>query len=136
MRATPTQQRNSFSEGLALGLVLNGCRALPYNKPTLDLAVSSAFRGWAHATSFPQVGTALRKGLDGTNAITRVDERKGTFAFYWDATGPELRIVSRDPDWSEHDPDDISYALDMIGGDIPCQAWEDLARAVLERLVR
>ncbi|PZF09951.1 hypothetical protein DEJ25_13275 [Curtobacterium sp. MCPF17_011] len=132
---TPTQQRNSFSEGFALGLVLNGRWSLAYDKTAIDLAVTGAFRDWSHATSFPQVRTDLR-GLDGVHAMTRVDERKHTFAFYWDRSGPEVRIISRDPDWSEEVPDDVSYAVGIISDFVPRVGWQTLAASFVTRFER
>jgi hypothetical protein len=130
---TPTQQRNSFSEGFALGLILNGKRTLVHAKSTIDLSVVSAFRKWSYAAAFPQVGSDLR-GLDGIHALARADERKRTFAFYWDRSGPDLRIVSRDPDWSEENPDDVSYAAGVISDLVPPAGWQTLAATFLANL--
>jgi hypothetical protein len=132
---TPTQQRNSFSEGFALGLILNGRWALANNKTAIDLAVTGAFRDWRYASVFPQVRTDLR-GLDGIHAMTRVDERKHTFAFWWDRSGPELRIVSRDPDWSENVEDDVSFAVGIVSDLVPGEGWQALASSFLTRLER
>lgn len=38
MKLTSTQQRNAVSEGSALGLLMCGRDALPYNKITVDLS--------------------------------------------------------------------------------------------------
>lgn len=132
---TPTQQRNSFSEGFALGLVLNGRRSLRDNKGVIDLAVTGAFRDWAYASSFPQVRTDLR-GLDGVHAMTRVDERKHTFTFYWDQSGLDIKVISRDPDWSEDDADDVSYAVKVVSDVVPRDGWQTLAESFLSRLER
>ncbi|AOX66249.1 hypothetical protein BJK06_11215 [Curtobacterium sp. BH-2-1-1] len=132
---TPTQQRNSFSEGFAFGLILNGRWSLVYDKSVIDLAVAGAFRDWPYAATFPQVRTDLR-GLDGVHAMTRVDESKRTFAFYWDRSGPEMQIVSRDPDWSEEVPDDVSYAVGVINDFVPRAGWQDLAASFLTRVER
>jgi hypothetical protein len=132
---TPTQQRNSFSEGFASGLVLNGCWALQYDKVAIDLAVTGAFRVWSHVPAFPQVATDTR-GLDGIHAMTRADRRKQTFAFYWDTSGPEVRIVSRDPEWADDQPDDVSYALQMVGDQVPLDAWRTLGSEFLSRYER
>lgn len=132
---TPTQQRNSFSEGFALGLILNGRWSLAYDKVAIDLAVTGAFREWPHAATFPQVRTDLR-GLDGVHAMTRADERKQTFAFYWDRSGPELQIVSRDPDWSEEIPNDVSYAVGIISDLVPCTGWQTLGASFVARFER
>ncbi|MDM7886576.1 hypothetical protein QUG92_15805 [Curtobacterium sp. RHCKG23] len=132
---TPTQQRNSFSEGFALGLILNGRRSLPYNKIDIDLAVTAAFRNWPHAGAFPQIKTDLR-GLDGVHAMTRVDERKQTSAFYWDQSGPELTIVSRDCTWSVEDSDDVSHAVRVVSDLVPQAGWQILAEEFLIRFER
>jgi hypothetical protein len=134
MSGTPTQQRNRFSEGIALGIILNGRRAIPNSKQVLDGAVTKAFRGWTHASSFPQVRTDLSKGSDGLRVLTRADEGKQTAVFYWDSSGRELKVISRDEDWSEDNPDEIAYAVKQIGGEVQSQAWKDLAQAVLDAL--
>lgn len=130
---TPTQQRNSFSEGFALGLILNGRWSLIAKKVDIDPAVTGAFRDWSYANTFLQVRTDMR-GLDGIHAMTRVNERKQTFAFYWERSGSELRIVSRDPDWSEKVSDDVSFAVGVISDLVPRVGWQALAAAFLTRL--
>jgi hypothetical protein len=130
-----TQQRNNFSEGFALGLILNGRWGFAYDKVAVDLAVTGAVRSWSYATAFPQVLTDLR-GLDGIHALTRADERKRTSVLYWDTAGPELLIVSRDPDWSEDLPDDVAYAVEAVSDNVPREGWAALGADFLARFDR
>jgi hypothetical protein len=134
-RHTPTRQRNNFSEGFALGLILNGRWSLAPNKIAIDLAVTGAFSVWPHADVFPQVAADMR-GLDGIHALTRVNERKQRFAFYWDRSGRDIKIISRDPDWSEADPADVTYAVEMVGDHVPRDGWEFLGAEFLRRFER
>lgn len=131
MTATPARQRNSVSEGMALGLVVLGHPDLPFNKVTCDLAFESAWRAWSYATRFPQVRTDLSHGSDGSWVMTRADEAKRTWALFWDA-GQRLTIYARQHDWDPADQDDIEYALGTLDGDVPISGWTDLAQAFLD----
>ncbi len=132
MTLTPTRQRNSVSEGMALGLVVLGHPDLPFNKATADLAFTGAWRSWIYTSRFPQVQTDLSHGSDGVRVMTRADEAKKTWVLFWDA-GRRLTIYPRQDDWDPADPEDISYALDMLDGDVPLAGWTDLAQAFLDR---
>lgn len=94
-RPTPTRQRDTVSAGMALGLVLCGRTAIPFEKWRVDLAFEGAWRSWAHRAVFPQVNTDVNKGLDGTWAMVRADERKGTWPLFWETTGKEIEIYTR-----------------------------------------
>ena len=65
MTLTPTRQRNSVSEGIALGLVLLGHFDLPFDKVTADLAFTGAWRSWTYTSRFPQIQTDLAHGARG-----------------------------------------------------------------------
>lgn len=136
MRITPARQRNAVSEGTALGLVVAGRWALPYEKWKVDLAFEGAWRDWSYSGRFPQVGTDLAKGLDGVHAMTRADENKQVWVLYWDTRGRELAIHARQTDWDPADPADIEYALKVIDGDVPLDGWVDLAEGFLSKLER
>lgn len=134
---TATRQRNAVSEGLAFGLAQLDRWSLPYNKTRLDLAFEGAWRAWPHRARYPQVSTDLSRGLDGVRAMTRVNESKQTFAFFWDqTTGRGLEVVCRQSDWHATNPDDIAFAGRVIDDQIPVSGWVSLAEELLLRLDR
>lgn len=136
MTLTPAQQRNAVSEGAALGIVLSGRTTLPHDKLRIDLAFAAACRGWSHAGKFPRVATDLRKGSDGLRVLTHADDRRQTFALYWDNTGRELHIRARQADWDPTDESEVQFALNVIGGDVPLEGWMSLAVEFLTRMDR
>jgi hypothetical protein len=136
MASTPTQQRNAVSEGIALGLLVCGHDFLTLDKVGIDLAFEGAWRSWAYRPEFPQVDTDLSKGLDATWAITRAGRSKHVWVLYWEQHGSEFRICARQSDWSRDNPDDLSFACEMIDGDVPLTGWQELAREFLERFER
>lgn len=91
MVLTPARQRNAVSEGMALGLLVCGRDALPFDKVRLDLAFEGALRSWVYRTRFPQVNTDLVKGLDGVWALTRADANKKVWVLYWEQDGGHFR---------------------------------------------
>jgi len=133
MAPTAARQRNAISEGMALGLLACGCDSLPYNKIKIDLAFEGAWRTWTYRNKFPQVNTDLANGLDAIWAMTRVDSQKNVWVLYWEQDGNQFQIHSRDPDWTPDNPDDLTFATEMIPGDVPLAGWEELARAFLKR---
>ncbi len=133
---TPTRQRNAISEGIALGLVLCGRTSLPFDKVRVDLAFAGAWRRWDYRGRFPQVNTDLSKGLDGVWVMTRATERKQAWALFWDTSGGELSIYSRQSDWDPEDTSDLEFALEVIDGDVPLEGWVSLAQEFLHRLER
>jgi len=134
MAFTPARQRNAVSEGMALGLIMCDCGALPWDKVSIDLSFEGAWRSWQHRRRFPQVDTDIRQGLDGVWAMTRADERKHTFSLYWDTDGPEITVCPR-PVWSDGEVD-VDQAVKWIDGDVPADGWRELAGDFLERLKR
>lgn len=70
-------------------------------------------------------------GLDGVWAMTRADERKQTFNFYWDTDGPEIAICPR-PIWSDGEVN-VDQAAQWIDGDVPANGWRELAAGFLKR---
>lgn len=133
---SPTQQRNAVSEGFALGLVMCGRTSLPFDKVRVDLAFAGAWRGWDWRHRFAQVNTDLSKGLDATWALTRATEAKRTWAFFWDTSCSALTIIARQSDWDPEAEDDVEFALEVIGGEIPLEGWVSLAQEFLRRLDR
>jgi hypothetical protein len=65
MAPSPTRQGNAVSVGMALGLLMCGRDALPFDKLRLDFAFEGALQSWPYRARFPQVNTDLGKGLDG-----------------------------------------------------------------------
>lgn len=119
---------------MALGLVLCGRASLPFDKVGVDLAFVGAWRGWGWRDRFPQVNTDLAQGLDGAWAMTRATEAKSAWALFWDTSGGELTIHARQSDWDPADEDDLGFALQVIGGDVPLDGWVSLAREFLRLL--
>lgn len=134
MALTVARQRNAVSEGMAFGLLMCGRDELPFNKMAVDLSFAAAFRGWSYSSRFRQVGTDLSHGLDGYLAMTRADERKQVYNFYWDRDAGTLRIYTRNQwDDGEIDPDEVAESID---GDVPANGWKELAEAFLARFER
>lgn len=131
-----TRQRNAVSQGMALGLLLNGCNELSTDKVAVDLSFEGAWRGWPRRHLFSQVSNDLAKGSDGWNVITRADEDKRVFGPHWTRDGYRWVITTRDADWSVDDPNDVEQAVTMIGADVPADGWSELAREFLRRLHR
>jgi hypothetical protein len=119
---------------MALGLLMCGRNALPFNKLHVDLAFAGAWRGWAYRDRFSQVSTDVGKGLDGYVAMTRADERKQVSNLYWETSGRELVIRAR-AQWVDEGVDPHIVA-DSIAGDVPAQAWRELAEEFLQRFER
>ncbi len=136
MAITPARQRNAVSEGMALGIILNGHNSVPFDKLAVDLAFTGAWRIWTYASRFPQVNTDLSKGLDGMHAMTHASERHNVWVLYWDTSGRELAIYARQDDWDPTNQSDVEHALNMIDGDVRREAWESLARDFLKRMDR
>ena len=127
-----TQQRNSVSEGTALGLTMLGCWEIPYDKVAVDLAFTGAFRGWPQASLFPRVQSDLTLRWDGTSVMTRVDRRKSTYLLHWERART-LTIHRRISDWDVNDADDLDFAGRLVDEQLPTPVWEDLARRLLDR---
>lgn len=127
-----TQQRNSLSEGVALGLTMLDCWELPHDKVAVDPAFTGAFRSWPHASLFPRVQSDLRSA-DGTRVMTRVTFRKQTALLFWES-GRTLTIHRRIDDWKVDDAGDLEFAVKVVDERLPASAWADLARRFLKKL--
>lgn len=134
VRITPTRQRNSVSEGMALGLLMAGRDALPYDKVRVDRAFAKAWRGWALRDRFPQVSTDLSKGLGGGHVITRADKRRRVWNLFWERDGTHLRLRAR-PHWEGQDVDPDVVA-DLSDGEVTATDWQSLATSFLETFER
>lgn len=136
MPISPARQRNSASEGIALGLVLLGRESMPFNKFAVDISFAGAWRSWEYASRFPQVSMDLRNGSDGVWVMTHAEETKHVAAFFWETEGGVLTIRAHRHDWNPDDPDDRGFALSVIDGDVPVDGWIALAQDFLNRLDR
>lgn len=134
MAPTAARQRNAVSEGMALGLVLNGENSIPFDTVAVDLAFEAAFRTWRYADRFPQVKTDLRNGSDGTWVMTRATKGKQVWVLYWQTSGSRLQILARQQDWDPNADDDVIYALNMIDGGVTREGWISLGREFLSHL--
>jgi hypothetical protein len=107
----------------------------PFPKMRLDFAFEHAWRNWPdhYRSQFSQVSTDLRKGLNGSLVMTRATERKQTFAFFWDRHYPPT-VYARQQDWDSDDPDDVVFAVKVIGANVPLEGWVSLARDFLADL--
>lgn len=127
---TPTQQRNAVSQGVGLGLLLNGRSSIPYAKMHIDLTFAASWRDWSHRSHFPAVSSKLRNGLDPIHIVTFARQRSSTFFCYWKTEGSALDVALRDPDWTTA-TEDVSFAASMIDEDVPADAWRELARPLI-----
>lgn len=130
-------QRNTVSEGLAFGLCMLERYEFPFPKMRIDFAFEYAWQNWPdrYRGQFSQVGTDLRNGFGGSLVLTRATEKKQTFAFFWDRDYPST-IYARQQDWDSDNPDDVDFALKVIGGDVPQSAWVSLAKDFVTDLDR
>ncbi|RIJ70567.1 hypothetical protein D1871_18445 [Nakamurella silvestris] len=119
---------------MALGLVMCGRDSLPFDKVAVDLAFVGTWRSWPYSSRFPQVTTDVSKGLDGTRAMTRADERKHVWNLYWDTSGGELAVYPRNQ-WADGEID-ADVVAGTIDGDVPADGWRQLAEGFLERFNR
>lgn len=68
------------------------------------------------------------------SVMTSADTKNQAWALYWDRDRGDLRIWARQSDWSAEDPDDLTYAVGVIDGEVPLMGWEVLAHDFLESL--
>lgn len=136
MTITPARQKNSVSQGVALGLLMCGYDAIGGNKVSVDLAFEGAWRIWPQRTTFPTVDNALSKYGGGTRLVTHADGAKHAWAFYWESSGPNYEFRTRITDWSVDDPDDVEHAIRLLDGDVTAEQWRELAEAFIVRMNR
>jgi hypothetical protein len=86
--------------------------------------------GYKHR--FSQVDTDIRYGSDGVSVMTRVDERKRTFNFYWDTSRREIDVYVRGV-WSDEEVD-VDQAAEWIDGDVSTADWQELTTKLLPTL--
>jgi hypothetical protein len=68
----------------------------------------------------------------GDNSRDRGQE--GAWVLFWDNSDGELRIHPRQPDWDPADQAGLDFALQVIDGDVPLDAWVSLAQEFLRRV--
>lgn len=128
------QQRNAVSQGIALGLSVLERYEFEFNKFRIDMSFENAWRDWPseYRSLFSQVSTDLRNGTDAVYVMTRASETtKSATPLFWDRTGTHIRIHQRGDDWDSSDPEDVEYALKMVGSDVPLDGWVSLATEFL-----
>lgn len=131
---TSTQQRNAVSEGAALGLLLHGRDRLPHDKIAIDLAIAHAWRRWPRADQYPALARTFEQ-YNGTYALLRADERKHTWALYWDTSGSEA-VIRRRASFLGDDPLPFEEMADVIDDRISADDWATLAGDFLGRFNR
>lgn len=113
-----------FSEGIALGLLMNGHDRLPrVQKSTLELGFMAAWRRWPYRGRFSFVGLPTKK--DEIYQITYAGERHRTMHLYWN----DDHSIGKRNDWASRD--DIAHSIDPS---IPADAWGELVVDWLGRL--
>jgi hypothetical protein len=117
---------------LALGLLKYGRPVLPLDGSRLSTAFETAWGTWPYRQDFPQVTSDIADGHDGASAMTSADSKKQAWALYWQRDGGDLHIWPRQPDWNPEDPDDLTYAAEVIDGEVPLTGWEVLAHDFLQ----
>lgn len=128
---TDARQRNAVSEGFALGLLMCGRHELPNDKLRLESAFRGAYEGWAYRDEFPRVlkDTGYGPGLDLVWVMLHGDSKLRTRNLHWERSPGLWTVVpNRTP------LDGASDLARSIDGDVPAEAWSDLARAFLDDL--
>lgn len=128
------QQRNAVSQGVALGLSVLERYEFKFDKFRIDMSFEQAWDGWPteYRAMFSQVNTDLRNGTDAVYVMTRASEStRSATPLFWDRTGSLITIRQRGDDWDSSDPDDVEYALKMVGSDVPLDGWLSLATEFL-----
>lgn len=122
----------------ALGFCMLERYEFRFDKMRIDLAFERAWQTWpdAYRRRFPQVNTDLRNGTDAVWVMTRADEKKNVTPLFWDWSGGQITIHQRGDDWESSDPDDVDYALCMVGGEVPLDGWVSLAQEFLTAVDR
>lgn len=128
------QQRNAVSQGVALGLSVLERYEFKFDKFRIDMSFEQAWDGWPkeYRAMFTQVSTDLRNGTDAVYVMTRASEStKSATPLFWDRTDSLITIHQRGEDWDSSNPDDVEYALKMVGSDVPLHGWVSLATEFL-----
>lgn len=133
MTQTPAQQRNGFSEGFALGLLLNGREQLPPNTTSAEWAFRGAWRDWSHGSHFPRIGTDVKLRLNEYHIITHASETRKVFALYWAQVDGLWTVHSKGTPIDAGNPDDVQFVVSIVNEHVPAEAWAELARAFLKR---
>lgn len=133
MTPTPAQQRNSFSEGFALGLLLNGKDQLPPNSTSAEFAFRGAWRDWSHSSHFPRIGSDVTLRLNEYRIITHAQEERQVFALYWAQVDGFWTVHSKNMPIDTANPDDVQFVVGVIEEDIPAEAWAALVSGFRDR---
>lgn len=128
VKLSDSSQRNSFSEGLAIGLIYLDRLPLNYGgKMQFEFALDHAFRNWSHAETFPRINYQLfgRGSVDGLHVATHADTKRLGYTFWWDKGYP-LDVYAADH-WDD-DRSDLTEAAARLIGDVPLEGWVELAQ--------
>lgn len=134
MTQTSAQQRNGFSEGFALGLLLNRRDQLPPVNGSAEFAFRGAWRGWSHSSQFPRIGSDVKLRLNEYRIITHASETRKVFALYWSQVDGLWTVHSKGAPIDTGNPDDVQFVVSVVNEQVPAEAWAELASSFLERL--
>lgn len=133
-KLTGPQQRNAFSQGIALGLSVLERYEFEFNTIRIDLAFEQAWDEWPaeYRAQFSQVNTDLKNGTNPVWVMTRAQETtRSATPLFWDTSDRPIKIYQRGEDWDSDNPSDGQYALRMVGTDVPLDGWVSLAKEFL-----
>ncbi|WP_453985865.1 hypothetical protein [Brevibacterium casei] len=133
MTQSSARQRNGFSEGFALGLLLNGRGGLPPNTVSAELAFRRAWRNWSHGGHFPRIGSDVKLRLNEYRIITHASEARQVFTLYWAQVDGLWTVNSKGAPIDVGNPDDVQFVVSIVNERVPAEAWAELAHAFLKR---
>lgn len=135
MTDSATRQRVQFSQGFALGLLLNGRTSIE-DDGALDFALARAFRGWPDASHFPALRPLVEFGgrhMVAGAVIGHASGRRHFHVYGWEDLGGVLQVVPRSADDLSvaDDPQDASEVAGIIHEDVTAESWRQLVADVL-----
>jgi hypothetical protein len=119
-------QQTAVGEGLAIGCLALGVKAVTSQKMAVELAFGHAWSKWSWNSSFPAINATLPRN-DILTILRSSTRRRGSFLAHW-LCGKELEPVLRD----DAEPDELAEALGESSG-VPLVGWITLARTFVER---
>jgi len=121
---TKDQQIKHVVDGLALGVLANGVRAVTSSKMSLESGFNYAWRRWAHASEFPSI-----KGHNPGNlfwfGMGKSERRRGA------------RVAWATERWAQPyltlDGWDVEETLELHADEVEKEDWIELGRLFIER---